>query len=45
VYGRVNNLTDRDYVGSVIVGDTNNRFFEPAPTRNWTAGVSFSAAF
>jgi iron complex outermembrane receptor protein len=37
---RVNNLFDRSYAGSVIVGDTNGRFFEPAPGRNWFAGVS-----
>ena len=37
---RVNNVTDRDYVGSVIVGDTNGRFFEPAPGRNVFAGAS-----
>jgi len=45
VYGRVNNIADHNYVGSVIVADTNSRFFEPAPGRNWTAGVSFNAAF
>jgi iron complex outermembrane receptor protein len=45
VYGRVNNIADRNYIGSVIVADTNGRFFEPAPGRNWTAGVSFNAAF
>ena len=37
---RVNNLFDRDYAGSVIVGDTNGRFFEPAPGRNWFVGAS-----
>ena len=37
---RVNNLFDRDYAGSVIVGDTNGRFFEPAPGRNWFLGAS-----
>lgn len=37
---RVNNLFDWKYVGSVIVGDTNGRFFEPAPARNWFVGVS-----
>ena len=26
---RVNNVSDRNYSGSVIVGDTNGRFFEP----------------
>jgi len=37
---RVNNLFDRNYSGSVIVGDTNGRFFEPAPGRNWFIGAS-----
>ena len=37
---RVNNLFDRSYAGSVIVGDTNGRFFEPAPGRNWFIGAS-----
>jgi iron complex outermembrane receptor protein len=41
---RVNNLFDRNYAGSVIVGDTNGRFFEPAPGRNWFAGVSVDIA-
>jgi iron complex outermembrane receptor protein len=39
-FARVNNVADRNYVGSVIVGDTNSRFFEPAPGRNWFAGAS-----
>ena len=38
-YVRVNNAFDRRYAGSVIVGDGNGRFFEPAPGRNWMAGV------
>ena len=37
---RVNNVFDRKYAGSVIVGDTNGRFFEPAPPRNWFVGVN-----
>jgi len=43
-YARVNNLFDRRYVGSVIVGDTNNRFFEPAPGRNWFVGLNVDVA-
>ncbi|HEX4599380.1 MAG TPA: TonB-dependent receptor [Burkholderiaceae bacterium] len=39
VFARVDNLTNRRYVGSVIVNDTNSRFFEPAPTRTWLFGV------
>jgi iron complex outermembrane receptor protein len=37
---RVNNLFDRRYAGSVIVGDSNGRFFEPAPGRNWFVGAN-----
>jgi iron complex outermembrane receptor protein len=41
---RVNNVFDRRYAGSVIVGDTNGRFFEPAPGRNWFVGASLDVA-
>jgi iron complex outermembrane receptor protein len=41
-FGRLDNLTNRAYVGSVIVNETNSRFFEPAPGR--TAYVMFNAA-
>ena len=39
-YARINNLLDRGYIGSVIVGDSNKRYYEAAPGRNWLAGVS-----
>jgi iron complex outermembrane receptor protein len=39
-FGRVDNAFDRRYVGSVIVGEGNGRFFEPAPGRTWWAGVN-----
>jgi iron complex outermembrane receptor protein len=42
---RVNNIFDRDYVGSVIVNDANSRFFEPAPGRNWLIGANASYQF
>jgi iron complex outermembrane receptor protein len=42
---RVNNVANVNYVGSVIVGDTNGRFFEPAATRNFLVGVSVNASF
>jgi iron complex outermembrane receptor protein len=42
---RVNNLAGRNYVGSVIVGDTNGRFFEPAAGRNFLVGASVNAKF
>jgi iron complex outermembrane receptor protein len=39
---RVNNLVNRHYVGSVIVNDANQRFFEPGPGFSVLAGVSAS---
>ena len=42
-YGRLDNLTNRAYVGSVIVNETNMRFFEPAPGR--TAYIMFNASW
>lgn len=42
---RLNNLLDRQYVGSVIVGDANKRYYEGAPGRNWMAGVGANYAF
>jgi iron complex outermembrane receptor protein len=44
-YARVNNLFDRNYIGSVIVGDSNRRYYEPAPGRNWVLGVSAQYQF
>jgi len=44
-YVRVNNIANVKYIGSVIVGDTNGRYFEPAPGRNWYAGVSVDLTF
>ncbi|MDP9090398.1 MAG: TonB-dependent receptor [Pseudomonadota bacterium] len=42
-FGRLDNLANRAYVGSVIVNETNARYFEPAPGR--TAYVMFTAAW
>lgn len=42
---RINNLLDRQYVGSVIVGDANKRYYEGAPGRNWMAGIGANYAF
>ena len=44
-YLRVNNLLDRDYVGSVIVAESNRRFYEAAPGRNWMLGISAQYQF
>jgi iron complex outermembrane receptor protein len=38
-YGRIDNLSDKRYVGSVIVNQSALQFFEPAPGRNWTVGL------
>ncbi len=42
---RIDNLTDRSYIGSVIVADGNGRFFEPAPPRSLSIIVSARHAF
>ena len=44
-YARVDNLFDREYAGSVIVNEGNQRYYEPAQGRNWTAGIDVSYAF
>ena len=44
-YARVDNLFDRNYVGSVIVNDSNSRFFEPVDGRNFSVGMSVTKAF
>ncbi len=40
---RVDNIADVDYVGSVIVNESNQRYFEPAPGRTWLVGIKISA--
>lgn len=42
---RVDNLFDRKHIASVIVGDTNGRFYEPGPARSWFLGVRASHRF
>ncbi len=44
-FARVDNALDRRAVGSVIVNEGNARYFEPAPGRNWTLGLSAVHAF
>lgn len=44
-FARVDNLFDKDYSGSVIVNESNKRFFEPAEGRNWSAGLSVTKEF
>ncbi|MCT8165230.1 MULTISPECIES: TonB-dependent receptor family protein [unclassified Pseudomonas] len=42
---RLDNLLDRQYVGSVIVGDSNGRYYEAAPGRSWYAGAGLQYQF
>ena len=44
-YLRVENIFDKDYIGSVRVNDSNSRFFEAAPTRNYLTGLSVTYKF
>lgn len=44
-FARVDNLFDKDYSGSVIVNESNSRFFEPAEGQNWSAGLSITKEF
>ncbi|MBV8031143.1 MAG: TonB-dependent receptor, partial [Betaproteobacteria bacterium] len=42
---RIDNLADRNYVGSVIVNEGSGRYYEPSPRRNMTLGVQASLRF
>ena len=42
---RMDNVGDRQYIGSVIVAEANGRYYEPAPTRNAMIGVQASLRF
>ena len=42
---RVDNATDKEYIGSVIVSEANGRYYEPSPTRNFMVGVQASLQF
>jgi iron complex outermembrane receptor protein len=42
---RVDNVTARRYIGSVIVSEANGRFYEPAPERTFMAGVNAELKF
>ncbi len=39
---RVDNATNRNYAGSVIVNDANGRYYEPSPRRSIVLGVQAS---
>ena len=36
---RIDNLTDREYIGSLIVNGAGARYYEPAPERSWLLGL------
>jgi iron complex outermembrane receptor protein len=44
-YVRLDNFTDQNYAGSVVVNDANQRYFEPSPQRNMTIGVQAKLQF
>jgi len=44
-YARIDNLADKRYVGSVIVNESNGRYYESAPGRQWMAGMNLSYQF
>jgi iron complex outermembrane receptor protein len=39
LFGRIDNLLDKRYAGSLIVNDGNGRYFEPAPGRRLFIGL------
>ena len=44
-FARIENIFNKDYIGSVRVNDGNMRFFEPAAGRNYLVGLSASYLF
>ncbi len=42
IFDRVDNLFDKEYIGSVIVNESNGRYYEPAPGRNY--GIDMNLA-
>ncbi|WP_029148018.1 TonB-dependent receptor [Methylophilus sp. 5] len=44
-YVRIENITDKDYIGSVRVNDGNALFFEPAAGRNYLLGLTAQYKF
>lgn len=44
-YIRVENMFDKDYIGSVRINDGNLRYFEPAAGRNYLLGLSAQYKF
>jgi iron complex outermembrane recepter protein len=44
-YARLENMFDKDYIGSVRVNDSNKRFYEPAAGANYLIGLSANYSF
>ena len=44
-FARVDNLFNTTYIGSVIVAETNGRFFEPSPRRTGLVGAQARYSF
>ncbi len=44
-YVRVENMFDKDYIGSVRINDGNQRYYEPAAGRNYLIGLSAQYKF
>ena len=43
LYGRINNVSDERYIGSVIVNQASSQFYESGLPNNWSVGLSLSA--
>jgi iron complex outermembrane receptor protein len=44
-FARVDNVSNRAYVGSLIVNQASSQFYESAPGRNWLAGAKAAYKF
>jgi iron complex outermembrane recepter protein len=44
-FARIDNLGNKDYIGSVIVNETGFRYFEPAPRRSISVGLRAAYKF
>jgi iron complex outermembrane receptor protein len=44
-FARVDNILNRNYAGSVIVNDANQRYYEPGPARSAFAGVDIRVRY
>jgi len=40
--GRLDNATDKKYVGSVVTDQSNRRYYEPGAPRNWLFGIKYA---